>query len=238
MTIVPDSTKLAYHIDKAKDFLNFELFDKTYNVDTSTSGFLDLYNKENIYGVYPDWEINDNLYAGSNGYQTASIEHLNEMYNILNNLINIKEYSFIDVGSGKGKVLINNIIYNYLYNNNIGIEIDKNLHNVALKNFESISLKFNTSNVYLYNQDILDYKCLNEPSIYFFFNPFSFSIYKKFLIKNKQIFKNNKTVIAQIYPFYPTIKENTEFIEFPIEENMGFFNKIYNEKYYLIYSSK
>ena len=54
MTIVPDSTKLAYHIDKAKDFLNFELFDKTYNVDTSTSGFLDLYNKENIYGVYPD----------------------------------------------------------------------------------------------------------------------------------------------------------------------------------------
>ena len=117
MTIVPDSTKLAYHIDKAKDFLNFELFDKTYNVDTSTSGFLDLYNKENIYGVYPDWEKNDDLYLESNGYQTAAVEHLNEIYTILNNLINIKEYSFVDVGSGKGKVLINNILKDRKWNN-------------------------------------------------------------------------------------------------------------------------
>ena len=238
MTIVSDSVKLSYHIDKAKDFLNFELFDKTYNVDTLTDGFLDLYNKENIYGVYPDWERNDDLYTESNGYQTAAIEHLNEMYTILTNLVDIKEYSFIDVGSGKGKVLINNIINNYLYKNNIGIEIDKNLHNVALKNFKSISSKFNISNIYLYNEDILNYTCLNEPSIYFFFNPFSFDIYKKFLIKNKQTFKQNKTIIAQLYPFYPTKKENTEFFEFPIEENMGFFNKIYFEKYYLIYSSK
>ena len=70
-------------------FYNYPTTNKTYNVDTSTSGFLDLYNKENIYGVYPDWEKNDDLYLESNGYQTAAVEHLNEIYTILNNLIKI-----------------------------------------------------------------------------------------------------------------------------------------------------
>ena len=237
MTIVPDNVKLEYHMDKVKDYLNFEKFDKEYGVDTATGGFLDLWNISNNESVYPDWEKNDNLYPGSSGYQTTAIKHLDEINKILYKLIsNINEYSFIDVGSGKGKIIINNLIKDALYKKNIGIEIDKNLYDISINNLNIIKNKFNIDNVKIYNKDILDYKCIKEPSIYFFFNPFNNYIYKKFLIKNKKQFLEHPTIIVQIYPFYPTLGENTDFIEFPIEENMQ-FKKIYNEKYILIYSS-
>lgn len=237
MTIISNDIKLEYHMDKVKDYLNFEEFDKKYEVDTGTGGFLDLWNISNSESVYPDWEENNNLYPGSSGYQTTAIKHLDEINEILYNLIpNIQEYSFVDVGSGKGKVIINNIIKESKYNKNIGIEIDKNLYDISIKNLNVIKNKFNINNVEIYNKDILDYKCIKEPSIYFFFNPFSNYIYKKFLIKNKKQFLEYPTLIVQIYPFYPTLGENTDFIEFPIEENMQ-FKKIFNEKYILIYSS-
>ena len=237
MIIVPDSIKLESHMDKVKDYLNFEEFDKKYAIDTATNGFLDLWNVSNNECVYPDWEKNDHIYPYSNGYQTTAIKHLDEINEILCNILpNIEEYSFVDVGSGKGKVIINNLIKNTLYKKNIGIEIDKNLYEISIKNLNTIKNKFNINNVKIYNNDILEYKCIKEPSIYFFFNPFSNYIYKKFLIKNKKQFLEYPTLIVQVYPFYPTLGENTDFIEFPIEENMQ-FKKIFYEKYILIYSS-
>ena len=224
-------------MDKVKDYLNFEEFDNKYNINTGTNGFLDLWNISNNEFVYPDWENNSDLYPGSNGYQSTAIKHLDEINEIIIDLISdVKKYSFIDVGSGKGKVLINNIIKNTLYNKNIGIEIDKKLYDISINNLNIIKNKFNTNNVEIYFSDILNYKCKNEPSIYFFFNPFSYDIYKKFLIMNKKHFFKYPTIIIQIYPFYPTLGENTNFIEFSIEENMQ-FKKIFFNKYILIYSS-
>ena len=55
-------------------------------------------------------------------YLNRIVQRLYEINEIIIDLISdVKKYSFIDVGSGKGKVLINNIIKNTLYNKNIGI---------------------------------------------------------------------------------------------------------------------
>ena len=68
---------------------------------------------------------------GSEGYQPAALHWLD----VINNYFidaDITNYKFIDVGSGKGKVILYNILKKAPFLNYVGIEGDEKYHNVFL----------------------------------------------------------------------------------------------------------
>ena len=106
-----------------------------------------------------------------------------------------KKFYFVDVGSGKGKVLFLWLTLNYKNNvsqNVTGIEIDEELNIICKKNLSK--LPFN-NNYTICNDDILNVNFKLNNYIFFLYNPFNEDLLIKFLNKlaNKNtilIFKN------------------------------------------------
>lgn len=101
-----------------------------------------------------------------------------------------KDYNFMDVGSGTGYVMW---IASNIFKNVSGIEFDKFLYNLSLKNLENVNIK----NYKVFNEDVLkmDYKLLNNINVFFLYNPFVGSIMEKFILDlDKSIAENNRKV--------------------------------------------
>ena len=176
------------------DCLEFESFDTTYNLNTShaiveISGGL----------MAPGQEPNKDEFENSNGFQnfpTFCVDMINEK---LEEIADMSEYNFVDIGSGKGKALFHCLIKNAKYKSYLGIEIDPKYHNVALENLQNINIEI-TKNINFLNIDALEYECVAEPTIYFINRPFSMMSYRIFLEKNLEVFLNNKTIIISANP--------------------------------------
>ena len=91
----------------------------------------------------------------------------------------ISEYNFIDIGCGKGKPIIYNIVNNVGYKEYIGIEIDPALSEIFKKNLISV----NSSNAKSLNIDAFDYDYSENKCIYFFAKPFEKPIFDLFIDK-------------------------------------------------------
>lgn len=179
-----------------KDCQEFDLFDKKYNIDTSHPIIYDAHNNKYKPGIV----INSNIYKNSNGFQNAPLFYIDLMNKILDSLIDKKEFSFIDIGSGKGKIIFYNVIAEQQYKNYFGIEIDKNLFDISQNNLKLINIKTDKK-IFFINEDALNYNLPNENCVYFFFRPFDVNIHREFILKNKNIIKNNKTVIVLLCPY-------------------------------------
>lgn len=87
-----------------------------------------------------------------------------------------RDWTFIDVGSGKGRVLMLAAPY---FNEVIGIEIDESLHKVAIDNFTKLKgssvreHQIMSEGVTLHNCDIQNYKFTDNNLFLTLFNPFS-----------------------------------------------------------------
>lgn len=92
---------------------------------------------------------------------------------IFKNIGITKEDNFCDVGSGKGGVLYS--ASKFPFNRIAGIELDKELHSIAINNFEKLKIK----NIELYNQDARNFSKYGEFNIFYFFNPFPLEIQKE-----------------------------------------------------------
>ena len=131
-----------------------------------------------------------------------------------------EKFYFVDVGSGKGKVLFLWLTLNYKKNvsqNVTGIEIDKELNIICKKNLSK--LNFNHKYI-ICNDDILnvDFKLNNY--IFFLYNPFNEDLLIKFL---KKVSKKNTILI------FKNIDENN------LLYSMG-WNLIYSHSF--IFNSK
>jgi hypothetical protein len=183
---------------RQEDCLQFESFDRTYNVNTShviiqlDDGFFK-----------PGIEKNNDKFESSNGFQNFPMVCLEAINTEIEKIADMSEYKFIDVGSGKGKVLFNNLIKNAKYKSYLGIEIDPTYYNISLENLQNTNIEI-TKEINFLNLDVMEYECLAEPTIYFLNRPFSISYYQKWLEKNKHIFLNNKTIIIAANPEKPS----------------------------------
>jgi ribosomal protein L11 methylase PrmA len=180
-----------------EDCLQFESFDRTYNVNTS---HVIIQLDEGL--VKPGIEKNNNKFESSNGFQNFPMVCLEAINTEIEKIADMSEYKFIDVGSGKGKVLFNNLIKNAKYKSYLGIEIDPTYYNISLENLQNTNIEI-TKEINFLNLDVMEYECLAEPTIYFLNRPFSISYYQKWLEKNKHIFLNNKTIIIAANPEKP-----------------------------------
>lgn len=101
--------------------------------------------------------------------------------------IDVKTCRFLDIGSGKGGAIIYSHQLGCAYSE--GIEYEKFLHGIAVKNIKRLKL---TSNCTSHNMDARSFKRYAEFNIFFMFNPFDDKIYEKVVNAIKsQILKSN-----------------------------------------------
>lgn len=118
-----------------------------------------------------------------------------------------KDY-FVDFGSGKGRVCF---YVNYLFNcHTDGIEINLTTYHEALLNLETYNLKHKNKNILRFHLEYAE-NYIIEPlqNIFFFFNPFEVTIFKKVIY--------NITKSIADYP-----REITIILTYPIVEYVSF----------------
>ena len=110
-------------------------------------------------------------------------------------LLNGEPISLIDVGSGKGKVLL---VWEEMYKDRIkfpilGIEFSPILSAVCIANLK----KVNAQNSQLYEGDVLEFplETLNSNVVFYMYNPFDQVIMDKFLHKVKAVMPKDSNII-------------------------------------------
>lgn len=180
---------------RRSDCKNLEDFDIQYNINTAhpTAPTLDGANE-----LRPKPIHNADKILGSSGYEASPLEYLDMLNSELIKDENISNYTFIDIGSGKGKVIFYNLIKNSPYKEYIGIEADKNFNDIALNNLNTFNKPIN-KNVEFLEMNILDYAAEAKDCVYYFFQPFGKAIFDRFIINNWEVIKNTNSYFVFLF---------------------------------------
>jgi len=107
------------------------------------------------------------------------------------------EKSLIDVGSGKGRVMV--AAAHYGFKNITGVDFAKELCTAAERNINKIKTQFPDTTFNIYCKDILNYAINADDKVFFLFNPFNKEIMEKFLEKIDRSVKEYRRTIYFIY---------------------------------------
>jgi 16S rRNA G966 N2-methylase RsmD len=110
------------------------------------------------------------LVDGYNGYAMTSSSALAN----IDKFAPIKGRKFLDIGSGKGAVVVNAIKLGAKFAS--GIEFNKKLHIVAERNFKVLKHQGKANSI---NIDALEFLNYSDYDYYFLFNPFESEIYSE-----------------------------------------------------------
>ena len=125
-----------------------------------------------------------------------------------------KNSVLIDVGSGKGKVII---LWNKLFKNNspllVGIEYSHELHDICEKNLKKLSV----TNYLLFNQDIkeVDFNFNKEINIFYLYDPFKADMLKSFISKIKLL----NCFVIYIHPVHNSLFFDENFLLIHRQDN-------------------
>ena len=183
-------SNILYREFRRDDALNYQAFDDKYRIDTAHPTEI---KKDGQIG--PSCIDNSDIYPHTGTYQNTTLYELDQINNFLREEPGIDSYKFIDIGSGKGRVILYNIAQKSPYASYTGIEIDPRLHDIAEKNMISTNIDLDKE-IVLVNQDILDYSIPYEPCVYFLFYPFSNVIFEKFIEKNIEIINQTNSYLV------------------------------------------
>lgn len=188
-----------YHLElkriRRSDCLTFEEFDKKYNVDT----YHPIELAHDGSGEYrPSFIPNYKKFEGSAGLQNTPLEILDHLNDFFSTYAGIEDYTFIDVGSGKGKTVLHQLIKNAPYKDYLGVEIDKDFNDVALNNLKTININI-SKDVSFVEANVLDYEFPESKCIYYFYYPFDKNIFTLFMKKNLLKMINSKSLIVFLF---------------------------------------
>lgn len=110
-------------------------------------------------------------------YQGAPYFALNKVFKELPE--HIKQYEFIDVGCGKGRVAF--VAERFGFNKITGIELQDELVKEAKENLKTYTFKRAESEIKFVHANALEYDYPSAPAVYFFFNPFNEEVMRKVL---------------------------------------------------------
>ena len=202
-------------------FLNVHLFDLFHKTDTQE--------------WLPKHNYNKSLKNLNNGvlYMAAWTESINWSFNFCKKNLgkNFNNFKFVDIGCGKGKVLITWDINCKKNKSNMhisGIDYYKPLIEVAKKNLKKIVLY---NKIKLEIKDVINFKFKNEKTIFFLYNPFNLNILNKIIkkLQNKNYLiiynnpvhlnffkKNNFHVIGALKKFHKS--QNVSILSYKISK--------------------
>ncbi len=157
---------------------------------------------ERLFGIKTT-QIKKSDDANNFHYQGASYLVLSELFKKLPE--HLKNKNFIDIGSGKGRALF--CAEHAGFNNLIGVELDKELVDIANQNVKIYSLKRKESNFKFVCENATTYSIPENTSVFFFFNPFSDKIMElvEKNISDYQAKTNSEIFIIYVNPQYKNV---------------------------------
>tara|TARA_B110000483_G_C17915703_1_gene434832 strand:- start:8 stop:649 length:642 start_codon:yes stop_codon:yes gene_type:complete len=130
----------------------------------------------------------------NNHYAPTYYSLIKEAFNVIENK---NKLNFIDVGCGKGKVLL--VASDFGFKKIIGIDLSKKLLHICKQNiYKYKQLKYKKKLIKLINIEATKYKITNE-NVFYFFDPFSGPVLNTFLKNILLSFKKNKRKIYIIF---------------------------------------
>ena len=176
-----------------------EGFDKKYGTDTSQTALAQDLNPTDV-----------NTTESSSAYAPTISALFKEMIDALD--IQFNEYSFIDLGSGKGRTLL--LATSYPFKKIIGVEFCAKLHEIALNNINIYQAK---TNIHAQFDPILvdaaEYQFPPGNLVIYLFNPFDEPILSAILenLKKRPQQDSGKIIIVYWHPLFDQLIQATGF---------------------------
>lgn len=181
-----------------EDCILFSDFDTKYNVETSHP-LVEAADK--AYGEFkPTYIDNSDLYPGSQGYQNTALAFIDLANEYLKEDPNIGSYSFVDIGAGKGRVILHTLATNDIYKDYLGLEIDPELALIFENNLNSTNI-VTTKTVKVKVHDARDAVLENAPTVFFLFRPFTVEVWHEFMNFNRNKMKDCYFVLIHEYDY-------------------------------------
>lgn len=169
------------------------LFDLKHGVDTcGQKSILDL-------------DIDPSVKANSISYEPSPVKVVRSILEGLS--ITHPDFTFVDFGSGKGRVLL--LASEYPYKKIIGVELSRRLHEIAEGNitkWRSASPK--SLDVASVNMNALEFTLPDEPLVLFFFTPFLGAVFAGVVNKIRANLHGSKHPVYIVY--YGRNQENID----------------------------
>jgi SAM-dependent methyltransferase len=143
--------------------------------------------------------------------------------------IAFEEFTFVDVGSGKGRVLL--LATEFPFQKILGVEIAEGLHEIAkqnIRNYRNAAATVMCRDVQTVCADAAGYELPNDPCVLYFFNPFQEEIMSKVLANIQRSLQAAPRNIFIVY--------RTPLLS-PLLDGATFLTKIRAEHGYAVYSS-
>ena len=129
-------------------------------------------------------------------YEPTSVP---EFHHVLLQLrIQHEQYVFIDFGSGKGRVLM--LACEYPFEQIIGIELSRTLHEIAKKNLASFRASaVRRDDCVCLCEDATSFKLPPKPAVLYFFNPFNDAVLSEVLANIEESLRQHPRDLIVIY---------------------------------------
>lgn len=171
------------------DALKYEEFDKEYNVDTATP----IKPTADGSGSYaPGFIPNSENVAASSGLQNTPFECLDMINEFFISEGKYEDLSFIDIGSGKGRIILYNLLKRAPYLQYIGVEADPAFYETSIKNLETTTINVD-KNVEIFNANIVDFRASYHDCVYYFYYPFDKETFESFMQANWRTIKKTNS---------------------------------------------
>ena len=128
--------------------------------------------------------------------------------------INYKDFTFLDIGSGKGTALL--VASEFPFQKIVGIEFAKNLHRIALNNIKNYKNQTQKGeNIEMLLEDAVNYIFPSERLIIYFFNPFDETIMTRVLanIERRFMAHHHEIIILYCRPICASLFEAKPFLK-------------------------
>lgn len=169
-------------IDINLEFDKIDSFDLEHSIHTT--GY-----EDNIYIGTPLEKYNTGYLGTPINTAKAALESLN---------IQCQEFRFIELGCGKGRVVI--LAAFYPFKQVVGIEYSKDLSEIAKSNVNTLSHKLISKDIEIHTKDARDHDYENDDSVFFLYESFSIEVFCIVLEKiyNQIYLKGRKVIFIMI----------------------------------------
>ena len=176
--------------------------------------FFDLLHGTDTVGIIPisKLDVEGEIALHGTGYQCTNAWAFRK---VLRSIGFPKSSTFVDIGSGKGKLLL--LAAEYGFRHVVGIEISRQLCEVAEKNVARYEGKIDRDlKVRIDQMDALDYQFEDDESVFCMFNPFD-EVFLGHMLKNIQESLKRKPRNAWVIYVNPqhrkVVEDNPGFVE-------------------------
>jgi len=123
----------------------------------------------------------------------------NEFFDAIRSLdIDLKDYLFIDIGSGKGKLIL--LASRFPFSGIVGVEYAPELHGTAVDNIERFKNSANNRpGMTSVNADALTWELPTTPAVYFLYNPFDLETTRAFFARLDEHVARTRVPTFMIY---------------------------------------